>query len=148
MAKPIYILNGPNLDLLGKREPEIYGAQSLADIAQALEDKARELGLEIVFRQSNHEGELVDWVREAGEKGAALIINAAAYTHSSVALLDAILASGLPCIEVHLSNIYRREAFRHHSYISKAATGVICGLGSKGYELALLALAERLKENR
>lgn len=148
MAKPIYILNGPNLDLLGKREPEIYGAQSLADIAQALEDKARELGLEIVFRQSNHEGELVDWVREAGEKGAALIINAAAYTHSSVALLDAILASGLPCIEVHLSNIYRREAFRHHSYISKAATGVICGLGSKGYELALLALAERLEENR
>jgi 3-dehydroquinate dehydratase-2 len=144
MAQKILILNGPNLNLLGTREPEIYGAETLGDIERACADHAGKLGLEADFRQSNQEGELVQWIQEARENHAAVIINAGAYTHTSVAILDALLAIDLPVMEVHLSNIYKRDEFRHHSYISKAATGVICGLGSQGYLLALDALAARL----
>lgn len=143
--KPIYVLNGPNLNLLGQRQPEIYGHDALADIHARLEARAAELGLAIDFRQSNHEGALVDWIQEARTRAAAIIINPAALTHTSVALLDALAAAELPVIEVHLSNIHSREPFRRHSYVSRVATGVICGLGSKGYELALDALAARLQ---
>ena len=145
-APIIFVLNGPNLNLLGTREPEVYGRDSLADIEAACRRHAQARGLAIEFRQSNHEGELVDWVQEARGRAAGLIVNAAGYTTSSVALLDALLAVGLPVIEVHLSNIYRRESFRHHSYVSPAATGVICGLGPKGYLLALDALADILNQ--
>lgn len=144
MAAKILILNGPNLNLLGTREPEIYGAETLDDIHRACAEHGAAKGLEVDFRQSNTEGELVAWIQEARETHGAIIINAGAYTHTSVAILDALLAVGLPVMEVHLSNIYRRDEFRHHSYISKAATGVICGLGSQGYLLALDALAARL----
>ncbi len=143
--KPIYVLNGPNLNLLGLREAHLYGSETLTDVDERLARRATALGVAIDFRQSNHEGVLIDWIHEAREKASAVIINAAGLTHTSVALLDALLASGLPVIEVHLTNIYRREPFRHHSYISAAATGIICGLGPKGYELALDALAERLQ---
>ncbi len=139
------ILNGPNLNLLGTREPDIYGAETLADIEAAAVARATMLGLGIDFRQSNSEGELVDWIHEARDSAAGLIINAGAYTHTSVALLDALMVFDKPVIEVHLSNIYQRDEFRHHSYISKAATGVICGLGGTGYELAIEALAKILK---
>lgn len=143
--KPIYVLNGPNLNLLGQREPHLYGSTSLADIEARLRSRAAGLGIGIEFRQSNHEGELIDWVHEARERASALVVNAAGLTHSSIPLLDALLAAGLPIIEVHLTNIYRREPFRHHSYVSQAATGIICGLGAKGYELALDALAGQLQ---
>ncbi|MCB1519650.1 MAG: type II 3-dehydroquinate dehydratase [Hyphomicrobiaceae bacterium] len=142
MSKPVYVLNGPNLNLLGQREPEIYGRETLADIRKRAERAAADHGLSIAFHQSNHEGQLIDWAQEAREKGAGIIINAGGLTHSSVALLDALQAAELPVIEVHLSNIFRREPFRHHSYMSLAATGVICGLGAKGYELAVAAMAE------
>lgn len=142
---PIYVLNGPNLNLLGQREPQLYGSTTLRDIETRLRARAAKLGLSVDFRQSNHEGELIDWVHEARQKASGIIVNAAGLTHSSVALLDALLAADLPIVEVHLTNIYRREAFRHHSYVSQAATGIICGLGAKGYELALDALAERLQ---
>ena len=142
---PIYVLNGPNLNLLGQREPRLYGSTTLSEIEARLGARAAALGLAIDFRQSNHEGVLIDWVQEARGKASALIVNAAGLTHSSVALMDALLAADLPIIEVHLTNIYRREAFRHHSYVSHAATGIICGLGAKGYELALDALAARLQ---
>jgi 3-dehydroquinate dehydratase-2 len=144
MATPplIYVLNGPNLNLLGTREPEIYGADTLDDIAGRLEDRARELGVAVDLRQSNHEGHLVDWIQEAQAKGAkAVILNAAAYTHTSVALHDAIKAVTVPVIEVHLSNPHRREPFRHHSYVGQAAKGTIAGFGALGYELALDAAA-------
>jgi 3-dehydroquinate dehydratase II len=143
--KSVYVLNGPNLNLLGKRQPEIYGGDALDAVRVRLDARAEALGLSIDFRQSNHEGVLVDWVQEAGAGGSGLIINAAAYTHTSVALLDALLAIDIPAVEVHLSNIYRRESFRHHSHISRAVLGVICGFGAKGYELALEVLAERLR---
>lgn len=142
MAKPIYVLNGPNLNLLGTREPDVYGSETLDEIKARVERRAQALNLEVVFRQSNNEGELVDWIQEARESGSALIVNAGAFTHTSVAILDALQATGLPCVEVHLSNIYRREEFRHHSYISKSAIGVICGFGALGYELAIEALAD------
>jgi 3-dehydroquinate dehydratase-2 len=142
---PIYVLNGPNLNLLGQREPQLYGSATLSDIETCLRSRAAVLGLAIDFRQSNHEGELIDWVHEARQKASGIIVNAAGLTHTSVALLDALLAADVPVIEVHLTNIYRREAFRHHSYVSRAATGIICGLGAKGYELALDALAEHLQ---
>ena len=142
--KPVYVLNGPNLNMLGKRQPEIYGRASLADVQRLTDDAAGRLGLSVVFRQSNIEGELVSWIQDAREAASAVILNAGAYTHTSVALLDALNAAEVPCIEVHLSNIYRREAFRHHSYISLAAHGVICGFGPKGYVLALEALADML----
>ena len=144
-VKPIYILNGPNLNLLGQREPHIYGAETLSNLHAQLERYANTLGLAIDFRQTNHEGALVDWIQEAQEKASAIIINPAAYSHSSIAILDALLAADVPVIEVHLSNIHKREPFRHHSYVSRAALGVICGLGAQGYELALDALAERLQ---
>jgi len=146
MAKPIYVLNGPNLNLLGQREPAIYGRASLNDVRSRAEERAKAVGLAIDFRQSNDEGELVDWVQEAREKASGIIVNAGAYSHTSIALLDALQAAELPVIEVHLSNIFRRETYRQHSYISLAAKGVICGLGPKGYELALEALAETLAD--
>ncbi len=136
----IFILNGPNLNLLGKREPHIYGAGTLDDLKSSAERKAAALGLKIDFRQSNHEGVLVDWIQEAREKAAGLIINPGAYTHTSVAIHDALKALPIPAIEVHLSNIHAREAFRRHSFVSPAATGVICGLGAPGYLAALDAL--------
>ena len=142
MAKPVLILNGPNLNVLGTREPEIYGSTTLADLENIASEKADSLGLAIDFRQTNNEGELVTWIQEARDTSSGIVINAAAYTHTSVALLDALKSAGLPVIELHLSNIYSREPFRHHSYISAAATGVICGFGGKGYELALEAMSE------
>jgi len=141
----IYVLNGPNLNLLGTREPEIYGSTTLADIEDAMAARAAELGLGIDFRQSNQEGDLVDWIQEAGREGAALIINAAAYTHTSVAIGDAVSAIDVPVYEVHLSNIFAREEFRHHSYISAAAKGVVCGFGAMGYNMAIEAIAGNLK---
>ena len=142
MAAKIFILNGPNLNLLGVRQPEIYGSETLADIEALCATRAAELGLEIDFRQSNVEGELVGWIQEARDGAAGIILNAAAYTHTSIAILDALKAVDIPVIEVHLSNVFAREDFRHHSYVSLAATGVICGFGSAGYLLALEALAK------
>ena len=135
----ILILNGPNLNLLGEREPAVYGHTTLADIERACRQRAEALGASTDFRQSNAEGVLIDWIHEARRAADALIINAGAYTHTSIAIMDALLALSIPVIEVHLSNIFRRESFRHHSYISQAATGLICGLGAKGYELAIEA---------
>jgi 3-dehydroquinate dehydratase II len=135
--KNVFILNGPNLNLLGTREPEIYGADTLADVEIRCAAKAKALGISIGFRQTNLEGELVNWIHEARENASGIIINAGAYTHTSVALHDALKAVGLPAIEVHLSNVYKRESFRHHSYISPVAHGVICGFGVQSYELAL-----------
>ncbi|NIJ43036.1 3-dehydroquinate dehydratase-2 [Parvibaculum indicum] len=145
--KPIYVLNGPNLNLLGQREPEIYGRATLADIEKLVSDKAGALGLAAECRQSNHEGELVTWIQEAREKASGLILNAAAYTHTSVALQDALATLDIPVIEVHISNIFKRESFRHHSTVSPVATGVICGLGITGYELALDAIHRILTTN-
>ena len=142
--KPVLVLNGPNLNMLGKRQPQIYGRETLADVEAACRAEAQRLGIEIEFSQSNHEGVLVDMIQTAGEKNAAIVINAGAYTHTSVALLDALNAAELPVVEVHISNIYKRESFRHRSYISPAAVGVIAGLGIQGYLLALQALAARL----
>ncbi len=144
MSKPIYVLNGPNLNLLGQREPEVYGHATLDDVRDRAAARAGQFSLDIEFRQSNTEGELVDWIQEARSKASGLIINAGAYTHTSVAILDALLTTGIPCVEVHLSNIFQREEFRHHSYLSSACIGVICGFGVKSYELAIEALAERL----
>ncbi|HEY7763638.1 MAG TPA: type II 3-dehydroquinate dehydratase [Aestuariivirgaceae bacterium] len=141
MAATIYILNGPNLNLLGKREPDVYGSETLADIERRCRKKADALGLSVELRQSNIEGELVGWIQEARERAQGILINAAAYTHTSVALHDALKACGLPIVEVHLSNIYKREAFRHNSFVSPVANGVICGFGGQGYEFALDALA-------
>lgn len=136
MPKMIYILNGPNLNLLGKRQPEIYGTATLDDAARLCEDIAKGAGSEIDFRQSNHEGQIVDWIHEARLKAAAIIINPAAYTHTSVAILDALFTFEGPVIEVHLSNIHKREAFRHHSYVSARADAIIAGCGIEGYALA------------
>jgi 3-dehydroquinate dehydratase-2 len=146
MPDPIFILNGPNLNRLGAREPHIYGAASLDDVRAACETKARGLGYAIDFRQTNHEGELVDWVQEAADKAAALIVNPAGYGHTSVALYDALKLVAKPIIEVHLSNIAKREPFRHRSYVSPTADGVIMGLGLKGYELAVEAACLLAKE--
>jgi 3-dehydroquinate dehydratase II len=142
MAKTVYVLNGPNLNLLGTREPKIYGRATLADVEKLCRATAKGLGLTVEFRQSNHEGEIVDWIQEARAKHAAgLLINPAGYSHSSVAILDALLTFAAPIIEVHISNIHAREPFREHSYISKAARGVICGFGINGYALAMTGLA-------
>jgi 3-dehydroquinate dehydratase II len=143
---PILIVNGPNLNLLGRREPGIYGSRSLDELGESCREHGRRLGLAVDFRQSNHEGVLVDWVQEATTAFAGLVVNAGAYSHTSVALLDALRAVDVPIVEVHLSNIFRREGFRHHSYPSLAATGVICGLGPRGYLLALEALAELTRD--
>lgn len=141
MAKPVYVLNGPNLNMLGKREPAVYGRDTLDDVRKRAERQAKSLGLAIEFRQSNSEGELVGWIQEAREKACGIVLNAGALTHTSIAILDALQAAELPVVEVHLSNIFRRDSFRQHSYVSLAATGVICGLGAKGYELAIEAMA-------
>jgi 3-dehydroquinate dehydratase-2 len=144
MATPpvIFVLNGPNLNLLGTREPEVYGSATLDDIAGRLEDQARELGLAIDVRQSNHEGHLIDWLQEADASGAkAVILNPGGFTHSSVALHDAVKAVAVPVIEVHLSNPQARESFRRRSYVAPAAKGTIAGFGALGYELALDAAA-------
>ncbi|QLH38645.1 MAG: type II 3-dehydroquinate dehydratase [Defluviicoccus sp.] len=148
MRPKVLILNGPNLNLLGTREPEVYGRTTLAEIEAACHSRAANFGLEVDFRQSNHEGELVDWIQQARGECAALILNAAAYTHTSVAILDALSAFSGPIIEVHLSNIFRREGFRHHSFVSTVAHGVVCGFGSFGYELALEAAARLISAAR
>lgn len=142
MTKTVLILNGPNLNLLGTREPAVYGAETLADIETSAKAHAAKLGLAIDFRQSNVEGELVTWIQQARGQAAALILNAGAYTHTSIAILDALRAVEIPVIEVHLSNIFRREDYRKHSYVSEAATGIISGFGSQGYVLALDAAAK------
>ncbi len=147
MAKPIFILNGPNLNMLGLRQPEIYGHETLADIEASCTSYGESLGLEVDFRQSNIEGELVTWIQEARAAADGIIINAAAYTHTSVAIQDALMLLSVPVIEVHLSNIHKREAFRHHSYVAAAAQGMICGFGSRGYLMALDALAGQLRAN-
>ncbi len=143
--KPIFVLNGPNLNLIGEREPDIYGAETLAGIEESLRNQAGAAGFAIDFRQTNHEGQLVDWIQEARHAASALVLNAGAYTHTSVAVLDALRALTLPIAEVHLSNIFKREAYRHHSYVSPAATGLICGFGPLGYRLALSAMIESLQ---
>jgi len=146
MTRSILILNGPNLNLLGQREPEIYGRTTLADIEAMCRAEAARLGVEADCRQSNSEGELVTWIQEAPQRFAGVILNAGAYSHTSIALLDAGRTLIIPLIEVHLSNIYQRESFRHHSYISLAAKGIICGFGSRGYLMALGALAAMLDD--
>ena len=148
MAPTILVLNGPNLNILGAREPDVYGHETMAEIEAACAKRASALGLTVEFRQSNSEGELVDWIQGARNGYAGLIVNAGAYTHTSVALLDALLACDVPVIEVHLSNIFQRDDFRHHSYVSKAARGVICGFGGFGYEMALDAAARMLGTTR
>ncbi len=142
MPKPVFVLNGPNLNLLGVREPHIYGTTTLDQVKSACEARAAALGLSVDFRQSNHEGELVDWVQEARMEACAIVINPAAYSHTSIALLDALKAVELPVIEVHLSNPAARESFRRRSYVSLAATGMIAGFGAHGYDLALDAAAQ------
>lgn len=137
MTRPIHILNGPNLNLLGLRQPEIYGHETLADVAARCAGLAAELGVGVVFRQSNHEGEIVEMIHTARDEAAAIIINPAAYTHTSVAILDALNAFEGPVFEVHISNVHKRESFRHHSYVSLRADGVMAGFGTEGYLLAL-----------
>ena len=144
MAKRVLLLNGPNLNMLGTREPQTYGSQTLADIETMAKAEGKTLGLAVTCKQSNIEGELVTWIQQALGTQDAIVINPGAYSHTSIAIHDAIRAVGLPVIEVHLSNIYTRVAFRHHSYVSPVALGVICGLGATGYKLALHALAEKL----
>jgi 3-dehydroquinate dehydratase II len=142
MAKTIYVLNGPNLNLLGTREPEKYGSATLAQVETLCRNTAKGFGLTVVFRQSNHEGEIIDWIQEARTKKAAgIVINPAGFTTTSISILDALLAVGLPTVEVHITNIHARESFRHDSYISKVAKAVICGFGVQGYALAITGLA-------
>lgn len=140
----VHVLNGPNLNLLGKREPGIYGTATLDDIRATLEERCAAKGVSLVFRQSNHEGDLVDWIQEAGAAGAPVILNAGALTHTSIALYDAIRGAQASVIEVHLSNVHARESFRHHSFISPAARGVIAGFGPLSYILALEAVFENI----
>lgn len=147
MPSPIFILNGPNLNLVGQREPHIYGAESLDDVRARCEARAERHGRTIDFRQTNHEGVLIDWVQEARSAASGLIINPGGYGHTSVALLDALRTLQIPVIECHLSNPAAREPFRHHSYVSLAAKGVICGLGAAGYELALEAVSTLTAES-
>ncbi len=143
--KRVLVLNGPNLNLLGKRQPEIYGRLTLEQIGKKIQALAKELGVDVEIRQSNSEGELVSWIQEAPKQFGAIVINPAAYTHSSVALRDAITAAGIPAIEVHISNIYKREEFRKHSYIAGVAVGQIAGFGVQSYLLGLRAAVEILK---
>ena len=142
MPHTVYVLNGPSLNLLGTREPETYGRATLADVEKLVRARAKSIGWAVEFRQSNHEGELVDWIHEAAAKKAVgIVLNPAGYTTTSIAILDAILAVKLPVIEVHITNIHARESFRHDSYVSKAAKAVICGFGIEGYGLAIAGLA-------
>ncbi|MCB8820626.1 type II 3-dehydroquinate dehydratase [Microvirga rosea] len=136
----VHVLNGPNLNLLGRREPDVYGRMTLADVERLVREKAGSLGVGITFRQSNHEGHLVDWIQEAGAQGAGVVINAGAYTHTSIALRDAIAGSAAPTVEIHLSNVHARESFRHHSLIAPVSVGVICGFGPMSYLLGLEAI--------
>jgi 3-dehydroquinate dehydratase-2 len=147
MTNRIHILNGPNLNLLGEREPDIYGASSLKDIENNLVTFANKNEAEVIFRQTNHEGELIELIHEAGKNGDGVIINPAGYTHTSIALYDALLALNIPIIEVHISNIYKREKFRHSSYVSMAANSVISGLGVDGYTVALESMLKNLNSN-
>jgi 3-dehydroquinate dehydratase-2 len=150
VAKPplVFVLNGPNLNMLGQRQPKVYGRATLADVEKLCRARAEVLGLAVDFRQSNHEGELVGWIQEARKAAAGIVINAGAFTHTSVAILDALLTAEKPVIEVHISNVFRRETFRHHSYVSAAASGVIVGCGPLGYALALEALAGQIRGTR
>jgi 3-dehydroquinate dehydratase-2 len=141
----IFVLNGPNLNLLGKREPEIYGRDTLADVETSCRATGARLGLEIRFHQSNREYELIDWIHEARETAAGIVINPAAFTHTSVAIHDALAMCACPILEVHISNVHRREPFRHHSYVSSVASGVIAGFGIQGYDLALQRVARLLE---
>jgi 3-dehydroquinate dehydratase-2 len=145
MNPTVYVLNGPNLNLLGKRQPEIYGRETLADVEAECRRVGAELGLEIVFHQSNREYEIIDWVHEARESAKGIIINPAAFTHTSVAILDALHTFEGPILEVHISNVHKREPFRHHSYVSAVAAGVIAGFGTQGYLLSLQRMARLLK---
>jgi len=144
MAKTIYVLNGPNLNLLGQRQPEIYGRNTLADVEALCGAAAKRHGYAMVFRQSNHEGDIVDWLHEARQQAAGVILNPGALTHTSIAILDAVTAAELPVVEVHISNIHAREEFRRHSYVSRVAKAVVCGFGIAGYELAIAGLAAML----
>lgn len=146
MAPIILILNGPNLNLLGTREPATYGHETLADLSRLCAETAEALGLAIEFRQTNHEAELIDWIHKARGRCAGIVINPAAWTHTSVAIRDALVACELPVIEVHLSNVHKRETFRYHSFVSPIALGVICGLGSGGYRAALQHFNHLVKE--
>ena len=141
LPKPIYVLNGPNLNLLGLRQPEIYGSQTLDDVAALMSALGAELGVALQFMQSNHEGQLVDWIQDARHAASGILINPGAYSHTSVAILDALNAYDGPVLEVHISNIHKREAFRHHSHVSARADGVIAGFGVEGYLLALRRMA-------
>ena len=147
MTATVFVLNGPNLNLLGLREPEIYGSETLNDIEDRVTARGKALGLTVDFRQTNIEGQLVDWIQEARTKAKGIIINPAAYTHTSVALQDALKAVGVPAIEVHLSNTHAREEFRHHSYVSPVAHGIVVGFGAYGYELALDGLSRIIAKN-
>jgi 3-dehydroquinate dehydratase-2 len=144
MKQMIFVLNGPNLNLLGKRQPEIYGHETMADVEAACRAAAEPLGLAITFLQSNYEGQIIDWIHEAREQASGIVINSAAFTHTSVAVLDALNTFEGPVLEVHISNVHKREAFRHHSYVSLRADGVIAGFGTQGYPLAVARMAKLL----
>ena len=146
--KPIFVLNGPNLNMLGLREPSVYGADTLKDIETRCVAHATSAGFKIDFRQTNSEGELVTWIHEARDKASGIALNAGAYTHTSIALHDALKAADVPAVEVHLSNVHKREAFRHHSFIAPAVNGVISGFGVNSYELAISALAAIITANK
>jgi 3-dehydroquinate dehydratase-2 len=148
MNRVVYVLNGPNLNLLGKRQPHIYGFETLSDVERVCQATAAELNLEVRFRQSNREYEIIDWIHEAREIAGGLVINPAAFTHTSVAILDALNACDFPIIEVHISNVHKREAFRHHSYVSMRADAVMAGFGVQGYTLALRRLARLIDEKK
>jgi 3-dehydroquinate dehydratase II len=148
MRGTIYILNGPNLNLLGTREPHIYGQETLADVEADCQRLAAEFGLSIKFQQSNAEFQLIDWIHEARDNAAAIIINPGAFTHTSIAIMDALNACKCPILEVHISNVHRRESFRHHSYVSLTATGVMAGFGTHGYQLAVRHAAHLLKDTK
>ncbi|MFI8480992.1 type II 3-dehydroquinate dehydratase [Pseudomonas sp. NPDC078700] len=146
MPRTILVLNGPNLNMLGTREPATYGHETLSDIAELCRHSAKQHGFEAEFEQTNHEGELITWIHQARNRCAGIVINPGAWTHTSVAIRDALVASEVPVIEVHLSNVHKREEFRHHSYVSAIAVGVICGLGSNGYRMAIEHFAHLLQD--
>jgi 3-dehydroquinate dehydratase-2 len=148
MSRIVYVLNGPNLNLLGKRQPHIYGHETLADVEAECRRTAADLALEIVFHQSNREYEIIDWIHEARERAGAIVINPAAFTHTSVAILDALATCEFPIIEVHISNVHKREEFRRHSYVSAVASGVIAGFGTQGYPLALQRVARLIDDRK